>query len=88
MVVNSLSYTSIEIAKDYTDLSNCFIIASVATEKPDLLYLINCQEYSSTLYITDSYLNVTFLFCYLNAYCYLLKAQPRVGYQNLSLKLV
>lgn len=40
MVVNSLSYISIEIAKDYTDLRNCFIIASVATEKPDLLYLI------------------------------------------------
>ena len=69
MVVNSLSCTFIEIAKDYTDLSNCFIIASVTTGKPDLLYLINCQEYSSTLYITDSYLNVTFLFGYLKACC-------------------
>ena len=69
MVVNSLSYTFIEIAKDYTDLSNCFIIASVTTGKPDLLYSINCQEYSSTLYITDSYLNVTFLFGYLKACC-------------------
>lgn len=69
MVVNSLSYTFIEIAKDYTDLSNCFIIASVTTGKPDLLYLINCREYSSTLYLTDSYLNVTFLFGYLKACC-------------------